>query len=605
MKGQALADFVVEATTLDSDDAEGAGTGKTGSPPAWTLHVDGSAMKEGCGAGVVLRTPVGSEIKYSVTLGFPATNNVAEYEALIAGLRLAKECSARDLVVYSDSELVINQVLGNFEANHPQLSKYLMKVKGMTSDFEQIEFVHILRENNEKADSLAKAAASGDPEQYARGMRETLERPTVDEPETMVMPVSDDDTWMTAYLRYLADGILPEDPVEAKKVKKTAGWYAIVDGRLYRRGFSTPYLRCLTPVEAEYALQEVHLGICGSHIGGKNLAFKIMRQGYYWPTMKYDAVDFVRKCENCQVHGNLNRQPHTELRALQSPWPFAQWGLDILGPLPIAAGQRKFLMVGIDYFTKWVEATPLARITEQNATEFLRQSIVCRYGVPECVITDNGTQFTGKRFSRYCARLRINLIHTSVAYPQANGQVEVTNRTILHGLKTKLIDSGGSWVDELPSILWSYRTTPRESTKETPFSLCYGVEAVIPVEVGLPSLRVEHFNPDLNSQRLREHLDLLEEARDRARLSIATYQQRVARYYNKKVKARQFEVGDLVLRSIEATGKNAGRNKLSPNWEGPFLVSAILRDGAYKLRSQEGRLIPRTWNAMHLRKYYQ
>ncbi|GMH01827.1 hypothetical protein Nepgr_003666 [Nepenthes gracilis] len=234
---------------------------------------------------------------------------------------------------------------------------------------------------------------------------------------------------------------------------------------------------------------------------------------------------------------------HTELHYLQSPWPFAQWGLDILGPLPMAAGQRKFLIVGIDYFTKWVEAVPLAKITEQNATKFLRQGIVCRFGIPEVVVTNNGTQFTGKRF-------------------------------------TKLEDAGGSWTEELPSVLWSYRTTAREPTKETLFNLCFGAEAMVPVEMGMPSLRIECFDPATNERRLRESLDLLSEVRDTARLRTAAYQQRVTRYYNKRVNARPLEVGDLVLRSVEAAGKTANRNKLSPGWEGPFLVSAILGSGA-------------------------
>ncbi|GMH16198.1 hypothetical protein Nepgr_018039 [Nepenthes gracilis] len=146
---------------------------------------------------------------------------------------------------------------------------------------------------------------------------------------------------------------------------------------------------------------------------------------------------------------------------------------------------------------------------------------------------------------------------------------------------------------------------PREPTRETPFSLGYGVEAVIPIEVCLTSPRVGCFSATDNSQRLRESLDALEEVRGQARLRIAAYRQRVAYYYNKKVKARQFEVRDLVLRRVEATGKIVDRNKLSPNLEGQFLVSAILRGGAYKLRTQEGKLVPRTWNAAHLRKYYQ
>ncbi|GMH18654.1 hypothetical protein Nepgr_020495 [Nepenthes gracilis] len=271
----------------------------------------------------------------------------------------------------------------------------------------------------------------------------------------------------------------------------------------------------------------------------------------------------------------------------------------------MAAGQRKFLIDGIDYFTKWVEAVPLAKITEQNATEFLRQGIVCRFGIPEVVVTDNRTQFTGKRFIKYCRDLRIKLVHTSVAHPEANGQVEVTNRTLLHGLKTRLEDAGGSWTEELPSVLWSYRTTAREPTRETPFNLFFGAEAVVPVEVGMPSLQIECFDPAANEQRLRESLDLLSEVRDAVRLRTGAYQQRVARYYNKRVKARQLKVGDLVLRSVEAAGKIADRNKLSPGWEGPFLVSAILRSRAYKLRAQNSKLVPQTWNAANLRKYHQ
>ncbi|GMH04408.1 hypothetical protein Nepgr_006247 [Nepenthes gracilis] len=130
-------------------------------------------------------------------------------------------------------------------------------------------------------------------------MREIFDKPNIEDPEPKVMQVSSANNWMTPYLGYLSNGTLPEDINEAKRVKKMAGWYTIMDGQLYRRGFSAPYLRCLTPDEADYALEEVHLGICGSHIGGKNLAFKLMRQGYYWPTTKYVAMDFIRKCENC------------------------------------------------------------------------------------------------------------------------------------------------------------------------------------------------------------------------------------------------------------------------------------------------------------------
>ncbi|GMH26334.1 hypothetical protein Nepgr_028177 [Nepenthes gracilis] len=316
LKGQALADFIVEAAMSAREEDSNPGGTEGDDSPTWTLNVDGSSTQTGSGAGIVLRTPEGVEIVYSVTLAFPATNNVAEYEALLAGLRLARECSVRLLVVRSDSELVVNQVKGNFEASNPQLVRYLAKVRALIPEFGQFEIEHILRSDNERADRLAGDAAARTVEQYAREPREVQNVPSIDAEDKEVLHVNTMDNWMTPYVRFLTEETLPEDVNEAKRIKKTAGWYTVLSGRLYRRGYSTPLLKCLTPEEADYALAEVHLGLCGSHIGGKNLAFNVMRQGFYWPTMKRDAMEFVRKCESCQVHGNMTHQPHTELHYL-------------------------------------------------------------------------------------------------------------------------------------------------------------------------------------------------------------------------------------------------------------------------------------------------
>ena len=140
----------------------------------------------------------------------------------------------------------------------------------------------------------------------------------------------------------------------------------VLDSHLYKRSFSLPLLRCLRPFEADFTLWEVHEGTCENHLGGKSLAYKILRQGYYWPTMHRDAQEFVRRCDECQRYANIQRQPSTHLTSVSAPWPFAQWGMDILGPFPPASGQRKFLVVAMEYFTKWVEAEPLAQITERR-----------------------------------------------------------------------------------------------------------------------------------------------------------------------------------------------------------------------------------------------
>ncbi|KAL0440564.1 UNVERIFIED_CONTAM: hypothetical protein Slati_2539400 [Sesamum latifolium] len=148
--------------------------------------------------------------------------------------------------------------------------------------------------------------------------------------------------------------------------------------------------------------------------------------------------------------------------------------MDIVGPFPLAPGQKKFLLIAIDYFINWVEAEPLARITEGEIMKFIWKNIICRFGLPRELISDNGRQFQGRKIQDWCTGLHIKHRFTSVSHPQANGQVEVTNRILVQGIKKRLDRAGGTWVEELTSVLWSYRTTPRGSTGESPFTLVYG-----------------------------------------------------------------------------------------------------------------------------------
>ena len=144
------------------------------------------------------------------------------------------------------------------------------------------------------------------------------------------------------------------------------------------------------------------------------------------------------------------------LNPLSSPWPFAQWGLDIVGPFPKTVGNKKYLLVGTYYFTKWVEAEPLANIRDVDAKRFVWKNIVIQFGVPYVLISDNGLQFDSKMFRRYCGELRIINRYSTPAYPQGNGQAEAVNKVIVNGLKKRLDDAKGKWVEELPHVLWMY-----------------------------------------------------------------------------------------------------------------------------------------------------
>ena len=173
-----------------------------------------------------------------------------------------------------------------------------------------------------------------------------------------------------------------------------------------------------------------------------------------------------------------------------------------MGPFPMALRQLKFLVVSIDYFTKWVEVEPLATITEKNIRSFVWRNIICRYGIPRVLVSDNGKQFDNSAFRDFCSELGIKNHYSSPAHPQANGQFEVTNRSLLKIVKTRLEGAKGIWLDELPSVLWAYHTTTRTPTGETPFRLAYGTNAVIPAEIGLTSYRVDSYNEDTNEEEL-------------------------------------------------------------------------------------------------------
>ena len=224
-------------------------------------------------------------------------------------------------------------------------------------------------------------------------------------------------SWMDPIWDHLLNETLLSDLNEASKLKSRSSRFALLRGTLYKRGFSAPLLKCIGKEDANYVLREVHEGICENHIGARTLAGKTLRQGYYWPTMLKDATKLVRKCKICQEHVKISHLPSEPLTSIISPWPFQQWGLDILGPLPVGRGQIKFTIIGVDYFTKWAEAEPLATITEQKVRNFVWRSIICRFDIPKALVPDNGKQLDNLKFKNFCAELGIKNYYSSPAHP--------------------------------------------------------------------------------------------------------------------------------------------------------------------------------------------
>lgn len=182
-------------------------------------------------------------------------------------------------------------------------------------------------------------------------------------------------------------------------------------------------------------MREAHERGCAEHAGFRYLPRKVVRAGFFWPTMRKDADEMVRKCTSCQKHGQKIHIPATDMIAVSSPCPFARWGIDIVGTFGKEKGGKQFLVVAVDYFTKWVEAEPLSKISQDEMIHFIWKNICCRFGIPRIIVLDNGPQFKGEKIQAWCEEMMIKQIFTAMAHPQANGQVEVINRVLLDGIK--------------------------------------------------------------------------------------------------------------------------------------------------------------------------
>ncbi|XP_024035481.1 uncharacterized protein LOC127899240 [Citrus sinensis] len=577
IKAQALAEFMVDRAEPGEEVREEQPIEQEKTEGVWLIMVDGSCSEQGSGAGVVIRSPEGTEITYAVKFEFQLTNNQAEYEAFITGLGLAHALRAERIEIRADSQLVCNQLNDQFQARGEKMGLYLKKARQMVGLFQEVEVKQISQNENYRADMLARMAAIADPKLPKSVPLEVRTSPSIGE-EVEVMRVSTGESWMDPIRAYIRDGVLPEDKRQARKLKCRAARYTLLDEVLYRRGFTLPLLRCVDEEEADYVLREIHEGICGNHSGARTLAFKALRQGYFWPTMHQDAKRMTKNCKTYQSFSEVPAQPPEKLTTMTSLWPFTQWGIDLIGPLPKGRRAATHAIVAIDYFTKWVEVGALSQITERKTTDFIWKNIIYRYGIPYTIITNNGKQFDNGNFREFCQNLGVDL---------------------------KLGEKKGAWVDELPRVLWAYRTTHKTATGETPFALAFGHEAVVPAEIGVGTHRTEYFTEKQNDEQICLSLDLLEEKREGASQKVTQCQQRVMRYYNKNVRVRQFQTEDWVLRKVNQNTRNPNHGALRPKWEGPYRVIRATGPGAYKLAYPDGREVKRSWNAEHLKKYFQ
>ncbi|KAA3481527.1 reverse transcriptase [Gossypium australe] len=270
----------------------------------------------------------------------------------------------------------------------------------------------------------------------------------------------DDHPWYHNVLRYVKNREYPNQATENNKraLRRLASDYVLDGEILYKRRNDQVLLRCVDAVEAKKILEEVHEGVCGTHANGFIMARQIMRFGYYWSTMEGDCISYANKCHKCQIYGDKIHVPPSHLHVMISPLPFSMWGMDVIGLIsPKASNEHRFIFVVIDYFTKWVEAASHANVTN--------------------TISEVYNQF------------KIKHHNSSPCRQKMNGAVEAANKNI-RKIVGKMTETYKDWHEKLPFSLYAYRTSVRTSIGATPFSLVYEMDAILPIEVKIPSLRV-------------------------------------------------------------------------------------------------------------------
>jgi hypothetical protein len=315
--------------------------------------------------------------------------------------------------------------------------------------------------------------------------------------------------------------------------------------------------------------------------------------------MDQDIKAFVESCDSCQR--KEPPQPSHELYPIPIEGPFDRWGIDFMGPLPLTGRGNLFIIVGMDYFTKWPVAKAVPINNHSVVAEFIFEEIICRFGCPKSIQSDQGSHFKNRWIPDLANRFGINYDFSTVYHPQSNGLVERFNRTLGTALAKFAHEDIHNWDQHLHAVLFAYRTNRQSSTKYSPFRLVYGLDARLPVDLEWDTPDgADH--PTSIVQRAFQILNRLEPDRLKTYDNIVQAQARQKRYHDDQIEPRTYAIGDKVL--LHRTGQSTSHSaKLLSKWDGPFYVHNIPRPGTYKLRTLDGRLVQNLAHGDRLKLY--
>ncbi|GJU12834.1 reverse transcriptase domain-containing protein [Tanacetum coccineum] len=374
---------------------------------------------------------------------------------------------------------------------------------------------------------------------------------------------------------------------QKKKFFKDVKHYFWDDPYLFRICADQIIRRCVHGQEAFDILKACHEGPTGGHHGANLTAKKVFDAGFFWPTIYRDAHAMIKSCDTCQRQGKISQRNEMPQNAIQVCEIFDVWGIDFMGPFPSSRG-NKYILVAVDYLSKWVEAKALPTNDARVVVKFLK-SLFARFGTPRAIISDRGTHFCNDKFAKVMSKYGVTHRLATAYHPQTSGQVEVSNRGLKRILERTVGENRASWSDKLEDALWAFRTAFKTPIGCTPYKLVYGKSCHLPIELEHKAYwALKHANFDLKTAGDHRKLQLneLNELRDQAYENSLIYKERTKKLHDSKIKNRIFNVGDQVLLFNSRLKIFSG--KLKTRWLGPFTITQVFPYGTVELSQPDG-----------------